>query len=64
LNSLLIQDVFVTDTKSRKFRRIRHEIIKQLNRTHWAWNPGLSILLDQVDAQLFGMRQEINERFL
>lgn len=37
-----------------KLKKIRTAILTYLDGTGWAWDPALSIFLDQVDSMLFG----------
>lgn len=49
-------------SKLKRFEKTRKVILKYLDKTEWAWNRNISLLLDQVDSKLFGMHQEIHER--
>jgi len=45
-----------------RLKKIRNSILKHLDKKGWIWNYHLSNLLCQVDAALFGMRQNIKEK--
>ena len=46
----------MTGKQLRKIERVRKTILRHLDKKKWEWDLRLSILLDQVDSILFGMR--------
>jgi hypothetical protein len=42
----------MTGKQLRELQRIRNKILSHLDKTKWAWNWNLSLLLDQVDLLL------------
>jgi len=48
--------------KRRKLKKIRRAILAHLDSNGWPWSWGFSLLLDEIDSKLFGMRSDLEDR--
>jgi hypothetical protein len=44
----------------KKIKRIRGAILTYLDKNNWPWSWSFSLLLDQIDSKLFGMRSDLD----